>query len=69
MNKKKNRVKVQQGVTLNIGNFQSVRTEIGLNTDLMEGENTLEAMDRAYKFVEDYLEKKVEEMKKDIIED
>lgn len=64
-----NRVKVNQGVTLNIGNFNSARVDVGVEADVIEGETTKEALDRVYDFVEDYIDGKIEKMKKDIVED
>lgn len=63
----KSRVTVLQGITLNLGNFNSARVDVGVETDALDGENVKDAMDRAYGFVEDYLDDKIQEMKKEIV--
>jgi len=64
-----NRVIVNQGGTLNIGNFNSARIDIGVEADVMDGETTEQALDRVFDFVEDYVDKKIEKMKREIVED
>jgi hypothetical protein len=63
------RVIVSQGATLNIGNFNSARIEVGVESDVMDGETTKEALDRVFDFVEEYVDEKVQQMKKEITED
>ncbi len=63
------RVIVNQGATLNIGNFNSARIDVGVESDVLAHENTEQALDRVFDFVEDYVDKKIEKMKKEIIED
>ena len=54
-------VKVSLGMTLNLGNFQSLRVEVGLDDDQRSGETTEEAFERVYQFVETQLAEKVTE--------
>lgn len=59
-------VSVTLGYTLNLGNFQSLRIDIGV-TDFVRGdENTDQALDRVYDFVEKKVIEKVEEAKKEL---
>lgn len=62
----KTSVSVTLGYTLNLGNFQSLRVDIGCTDFLREGEDQSVAMERVYKFVEDTVIKKVDEAKKEL---
>ena len=55
------KVNVTLGYTLNLGNFQSLRLDLGVIDSKRDGENTEQAFDRVYKFVEDKLTEKVKE--------
>lgn len=55
------KVTVGLGYTLNLGNFQSLRIDISIADSKREGENTSEAFERVYKFVEEKLAQKVRE--------
>jgi hypothetical protein len=55
------RVTVSLGYTLNLGNFQSLRIDLGIEDSKREGENTAEAFDRVYDFVETKLSEKIKE--------
>jgi hypothetical protein len=55
------KVSVTLGYTLNLGNFQSLRLDLGVVDSKREGENTDQAFDRVYKFVEDKLTEKIKE--------
>jgi hypothetical protein len=55
------KVTVGLGYTLNLGNFQSLRIDISIADNKREGENTNDAFERVYKFVEDKLAEKVKE--------
>jgi hypothetical protein len=59
-------VSVTLGYTLNLGNFQSLRIDLGITDFVRNGENTDQALDRVYKFVEDKVIEKVEEAKKEL---
>lgn len=62
----KTSVSVTLGYTLNLGNFQSLRDDLGCTDFLREGETMDLAMDRVYKFVEDQVVAKVDEAKKEL---
>ena len=55
------KVNVTLGYTLNLGNFQSIRLDLGVIDSKRDGENTEQAFDRVYKFVEDKLTEKIKE--------
>ena len=55
------KVTVGLGYTLNLGNFQSLRIDLSVSDSKREGENTGEAFERVYKFVEEKLAEKVKE--------
>ncbi len=61
MENSKARVTVALGYTLNLGNFQSLRVDLGVEDSEREGENINEAFDRVYSFVEEKLAEKVRE--------
>ena len=63
------KVSVTLGYTLNLGNFQSLRVDLGVVDSVREGENTNEAMDRVYGFVETKVVEKVQEAKTALAED
>lgn len=62
------KVSVTLGYTLNLGNFQSLRLDLGVVDSKKNGETTNEAMERVYKFVEDKLTDKINEAKAEISE-
>ena len=51
---------------LNLGNFQSLRIDLGITDFVRNGENTDQALDRVYEFVENKVIQKVEEAKKEL---
>lgn len=59
-------VSVTLGYTLNLGNFQSLRIDIGVTDFVRAEENTDQALDRVYDFVEKKVIEKVEEAKKEL---
>jgi hypothetical protein len=61
MNNEETKVRVALGYTLNLGNFQSLRIDLEVSDNKRDGENTNEAFERVYKFVEDKLAEKVKE--------
>jgi hypothetical protein len=63
------KVSVTLGYTLNLGNFQSLRLDLGVVDSKREGENTDEAFERVYKFVEDKLTEKISEAKTELSEE
>lgn len=60
------KVTVTLGYTLNLGNFQSLRIDIGVEDARRDGENVDEAFNRVYTFVENKLITKVNESKESI---
>jgi hypothetical protein len=63
------KVNVTLGYTLNLGNFQSLRVDLGVIDSVRDGENTNDAMNRVYDFVEAKVVEKVQEAKAHITED
>ena len=61
MNNEETKVTVGLGYTLNLGNFQSLRIDISVTDNKREGENTNDAFERVYGFVEKKLTEKVAE--------
>jgi len=55
------KVTVGLGYTLNLGNFQSLRIDLSVSDNKREGENTNDAFERVYSFVEQKLAEKVAE--------
>ena len=62
----KTTVSVTLGYTLNLGNLQSLRVDLGCTDFLREGETMDTAMERVYKFIEDKVVEKVDEAKKEL---
>jgi hypothetical protein len=62
------KVSVTLGYTLNLGNFQSLRIDLGIVDSRKNGENINQAFDRVYQFVEDRLTEKINEAKAEINE-
>ena len=68
MNNEDTKVNVTLGYTLNLGNFQSLRIDLGIVDSKRDGENTQEAFDRVYSFVETKLIEKINDAKAEINE-
>lgn len=66
MENENTKVGVTLGYTLNLGNFQSLRIDLSVTDNKRDGENTNEAFERVYKFVEDKLAEKVKEASAEI---
>ena len=62
------KVSVTLGYTLNLGNFQSLRLDLGVVDSKRDGENTDQAFERVYKFVEDKLTAKIVEAQSEAAE-
>ena len=60
------KVTVSLGYTLNVGNFQSLRIDLGIEDSRREGENINDAFERVYSFVENKLTEKVKEASAEI---
>jgi len=57
------KISVTLGYTQNLGNFQSLRLDLGVVDSRRDGETVDQAFERVYKFVEDKLTEKVAEAK------
>ncbi len=66
MNNEETKVTVGLGYTLNLGNFQSLRIDLSVTDNKREGENTNDAFERVYSFVEAKLQEKVAEAQGEI---
>lgn len=66
MNNEETKVNVTLGYTLNLGNFQSLRLDLGVVDNRREGETINEAFERVYSFVESKLSEKLNEAKAEI---
>ena len=68
MENNETKVSVTLGYTLNLGNFQSLRLDLGVVENRKNGETVDQAFERVYKFVEDKLTAKINEAKSEIKE-
>jgi hypothetical protein len=68
MNNEDTKVNVTLGYTLNLGNFQSLRVDIGVVDSRRDSETVNEAFERVYSFVEAKLADKINEAKAEIDE-
>jgi len=62
----KTTVSVTLGYTLNLGNFQSLRLDLGCTDFVREGEDKDTALERIYEFIETKVVTKIEEAKKEL---
>jgi hypothetical protein len=60
------RVKIDLSFTRNLGNFESIKIGIGIEDDVRTGENVDTATERIYKFVEDKLIQKTQEVEEEL---
>lgn len=60
------KVNVTLGYTLNLGNFQSLRIDLGVVDSRRDGESIEDAFNRVYSFVENKLITKVNEAKAEV---
>ena len=60
------RVKVDLSFTRNLGNFESIKIGIGIEDDVRAGENVDTATERVYKFVEEKLIQKTQEVEEEL---
>ena len=67
MEKESTKVSVTLGYTLNLGNFQSLRVDLGVVDNVRQDENTEQAMNRVYDFVETKVIEKVNEAKAELV--
>ena len=68
-NIKETKVSATLGYTLNLGNFQSLRVDLGVTDYVRDGETTNDAMNRVYLFVENQVVEKVKDAKESLIEE
>lgn len=68
MDKNATKVNIALGYTLNLGNFQSLRIDLGVEDSVRQDENVDEAFSRVYDFVEQKLITKINEAKDENIE-
>lgn len=68
MENENTKVTVTLGYTLNLGNFESLRVDLGITDSRRDGETVEQAFERVYGFVEDKLTEKVREAKGEIAE-
>ena len=66
MNNEETKVTVGLGYTINLGNFQSLRIDLSVTDNKRDGENTNDAFERVYSFVEAKLGEKVREASAEI---
>jgi hypothetical protein len=59
-------VKVDLSFTRNLGNFESIKIGIGVEDNVRDGENVNTATERVYKFVEEKLIEKTQEIEKEL---
>jgi len=62
----KTNVKVELSFTRNLGNFESIKINIGIEDFQRDGENIDEATNRVYNFVEHKLMEKVNEIEEEL---
>jgi hypothetical protein len=60
------RVKVDLSFTRNLGNYESIRINVGVEDDVRKGENVETATERVYAFVENKLIQKTREVEKEL---
>lgn len=59
-------VTVSLAFTRNLGNFESVKINLGVTDDVREGETVEDATNRVYKFVERKLTEKTDEVENEL---
>ena len=64
--KKSTYVNVELSYTRNLGNYENIKINLGVQDYVRDGENVNAAMDRVYAFVEDKLITKMEEIEKEL---
>lgn len=60
------RVKVDLSFTRNLGNYESIRINVGVEDDVRKGENVDTATERVYAFVEKKLVEKTREIEEEL---
>ncbi len=62
----KTRVSVHIGFTANLGNFQALKVDLGVEDSVRSDENVDTAMDRVYGYLEQKLIKKLQDTQREI---
>lgn len=60
-------VTVALGYTLNTGNFQNIRIDLGVTDEILPSETLDEAINRVYPMIAEQLVDKVTQAKKDLV--
>jgi hypothetical protein len=60
------KVKVELSFTRNLGNYESIKINIGVEDVVRQGENVDSATERVYAFVEDKLVQKTKEVEEEL---
>jgi hypothetical protein len=60
------RVKVGLKFVRNLGNYESLHLEVGVDDYVRTGESVADAMDRVYSFVEEQLVERMQEVEADL---
>jgi hypothetical protein len=60
------RVKVGLKFVRNLGNYESLHLEVGVDDYVRSGESVSDAMDRVYSFVEEQLVERMQEVEADL---
>ena len=68
MENEQTKVNVTLGYTLNLGNFQSLRIDLGIEDSRRDGESIEDAFNRVYSFTEAKLIQKINEAKEEVPE-
>jgi hypothetical protein len=68
MENEQTKVNVMLGYTLNLGNFQSLRIDLGIEDSRRDGETIEDAFNRVYSFTEAKLIQKINEAKEEVPE-
>jgi len=59
-------VKIDLSFTRNLGNFESIKIGVGVEDSVRDGESVNDATERVYKFVEDKLIEKTQDIEKEL---
>jgi hypothetical protein len=59
-------VKIDLSFTRNLGNFESIKIGVGVEDSVRDGETVNDATERVYKFVENKLIEKTQEVEKEL---
>lgn len=50
----------------NLGNYENIHVDVGVEDNVRQGENVSQAMDRVYTFVEEQLIQRVQDIEADL---